>query len=146
MKWRRWRRQEGCLIREYDERDLAALQRMHAESGFTYAFPKLDDPLFISKLIVDDPDGRPAMASLARLTCETYLLVSRSNSRSSPAQRYAGLLALQHAGEGDLLRKGLEDAHAWLPPSIARRFGRRLESLGWVRDDAWTPYCRRLRE
>jgi hypothetical protein len=41
--------------------------------------------------------------------------------------------------------RGLDDAHAWLPPPIARRFGRRLESLGWIRDDAWTPYCRRLR-
>jgi hypothetical protein len=134
------------VIREYDERDLDALQRMHAQSGFSYAFPNLDDPLFISKLIVDDPDGQPAMASLARLTCETYLLVSRSNGQSNPAQRYAEMLELQRAGEADLLRKGLEDAHAWLPPSIARRFGRRLESLGWVRDDAWTPYCRRLRE
>jgi hypothetical protein len=119
---------------------------MHAESGFSYAFPKLDDPLFISKLIVEDSDGRLAMASFARLTCETYLLVNRSNGRSNPAHRYAELVELQRAGEADLLRKGLEDAHAWLPPQIARRFGRRLESLGWVRDDAWTPYCRRLRD
>ena len=59
-------------------------------------------------------------------------------------QRYVWLLALHEAGERDLLARGLDDAHAWLPPPIARRFGRRLESLGWVRDDAWTPYCRRL--
>jgi hypothetical protein len=32
-----------------------------------------------------------------------------------------------------------------LPPPIATRFGRRLESLGWIRDDTWTPYCFRLR-
>jgi len=35
----------------------------------------------------------------------------------------------------------LDDAHAWLPPQITRRFGRRLESLGW----RWTPYCKLLR-
>ncbi len=29
--------------------------------------------------------------------------------------------------------------------TIAKRFGRRLAALGWVRDDAWTPYCFRLR-
>jgi hypothetical protein len=26
-------------------------------------------------------------------------------------------------------------------PTIAERFGRRLQTLGWIRDDAWTPYC-----
>ena len=49
------------------------------------------------------------------------------------------------AGERDLVARGLDDAHAWLPPPIAKRFGRRLAALGWIRDDAWTPYCRRLR-
>ncbi len=60
-------------------------------------------------------------------------------------QRWTQLLALHRAGEQDLLARGLDDAHAWLPPQIARRFGRRLESLGWLRDDTWTPYCRRLK-
>ncbi|MGD0305798.1 MAG: hypothetical protein ABSC71_13305 [Candidatus Acidiferrales bacterium] len=86
------------------------------------------------------------MASLARLASESYLLIDRSDDGLSPRQRYENLLQLQRAGEADLLLKGLEDAHAWLPPSIARRFGRRLETLGWVRDDTWTPYCRRLRD
>ena len=27
---------------------------------------------------------------------------------------------------------------------VAARFGKRLERLGWRRDDAWTPYCKRL--
>jgi hypothetical protein len=134
------------MIREYDERDLAMLRRMHSDSGFGYAFPNLQDPLFISKLILTGAGGQPVMASFARLTCEAYLLVDRKSDRLSPRERYAGVVELQHAGEEDLLRKGLEDAHAWLPPSIARRFGRRLEALGWVRDDAWTPYCRRLRD
>ena len=59
--------------------------------------------------------------------------------------RYEWFLALHAAGERDLLARGLDDTHAWLPQPVARRFGRRLESLGWVRDTAWTPYCRRLK-
>jgi hypothetical protein len=152
------------LVREYTESDLGALRRMHAAQGFGYAFPDLSDPLFVSKLVVEDGGGRPAMASLARLTCEMYLLMDRQNETNggagnSPAgetqrsaarasqarERYANFLALHRAGEQDLLARGLEDAHAWLPPHVARRFGRRLASLGWVRDDAWTPYCRRLK-
>ena len=192
------------LIREYTPADLDALRRMHASQNFDYAFPNLDDPIFISKLILEDDSGRPVMAALARLTCEMYLLIDRTadaapnacHSERSPAlfssrgvcaardaveeslldvspedartareiprvarndnshggrragnarQRWMQLLALHRAGERDLLARGLDDAHAWLPPQIARRFGRRLESLGWLRDDSWTPYCRRLR-
>jgi hypothetical protein len=176
------------LIREYTPGDLDALRRMHARQGFDYAFPDLADPIFVSKLVVEDDDGRAVMASLARLTCEMYLLVDRDDdsslssrglpltegslfgagvldpdtqreiprcarndkpytrSRAGKARaRWAQLLALHAAGERDLIARGLDDAHAWLPLPIARRFGRRLESLGWVRDTAWAPYCRRLR-
>jgi hypothetical protein len=138
-------------IREYDDADLAALRRMHASQGFAYPFPDLRDPIFISKLVLEDNAGRPAMASLARLTCEIYLLVDRDAKRdgevadaTSPRERYAQLLALHDAGERDLIARGLNDAHAWLPPHIAKRFGRRLTALGWLRDDAWTPYCKRF--
>jgi len=131
------------LVREYREGDLDALLRMHARQGFDYAFPDMSDPIFLSKLVVEDESGRTVMASLARLTCEMYLLADPQ--AGSPRERYGRLLALHGAGERDLLARGLDDAHAWLPPPIAKRFGRRLAALGWIRDDAWTPYCRRLR-
>jgi hypothetical protein len=140
------------LVREYTPDDLDALRHIHARQGFDYAFPELADPIFISKLVVENAYGRVVMASLARLTCEMYLLVDREGEGDSGAdksgarERYLRLLALHRAGERDLLARGLDDAHAWLPPLIARRFGHRLESLGWIRDDSWTPYCRRLRE
>lgn len=150
-----------CMkIREYTDADFAALRRMHASQGFDYAFPDLRDPLFVSKLVLEDEHGRAVMASLARLTCEMYLLVDRgmasdgmrsssdgddnprSRGRCLARERYAQLLALHQAGERDLIARGLHDAHAWLPPPIAGRFGRRLAALGWLRDDAWTPYCK----
>jgi hypothetical protein len=129
-------------IREYTPADLEALRRIHARQGFDYAFPDLRDPIFISKLVVEDERGHAVMASLARLTCEMYLLADPD--AGTPRDRYVRLLALHRAGEQDLVGRGLDDAHAWLPPPIASRFGRRLEALGWLRDDAWTPYCRRF--
>lgn len=131
------------LVREYTNEDLDALRHMHTRQSFDYAFPNLTDPIFISKLVVEDDKGRPVMASLARVTCEMYLLVDPGAGK--PRDRFAHLLALHRAGERDLLARGLDDAHAWLPAPIAKRFGRRLEALGWIRDDAWTPYCRRLK-
>jgi hypothetical protein len=130
------------LIRGYTEADLDALRKMHARQGFDYEFPDLADPIFVSKLVVEDDAGRAVMASLARLTCEMYLLADPGAGK--PRERFARMLALHRAGERDLINRGLDDAHAWLPPPIAKKFGRRLEALGWVRDDGWTPYCRRL--
>jgi hypothetical protein len=136
-------------VREYKEADLELLMRMHARQGFDYAFPDLRDPIFVSKLVLEDDAGEVVMASLARLTCEMYLLMNRDTENAKaagkPEERYARLLALHAAGEQDLLARGLDDAHAWLPPPVAKRFGRRLTALGWIRDDAWTPYCFRLR-
>jgi hypothetical protein len=150
-------------IRQYTDADMAALQRIHASQGFDYAFPDLRDPIFVSKLVLEDDAGRPAMAALARLTCEMYLLVDRGGADEAQAgsssrmdestgsgaqrgarERYTQLLALHQAGERDLISRGLHDAHAWLPPPIAKRFGKRLAALGWMRDDAWTPYCKRF--
>ncbi len=130
------------LIREYSESDIDALRRMHAQQGFDYEFPNLADPIFASKLVVEDESGYIVMASLARLTCEMYLLADPEAAQ--PRDRFARLLALHEAGQRDLIARGLDDAHAWLPPPIAKRFGRRLQALGWIRDDAWIPYCRRL--
>ncbi len=131
------------LIRGYTPADLDALRRMHARQGFDYTFPDIDDPIFVSKLVVEDEAGRAVMASLARLTCEIYLLADPE--AGTPRERLSAIAALDRAGEKDLRSRGLDDAHAWLPPPVARRFGRRLEALGWIRDDAWTPHCRKFR-
>ena len=148
-------------VREYTDADLDALIAMHRAQGFDYAFPDINDPLFVSKLVVEVEDfgnaenenpreagegnrgGKIVMASLAHLTCEMYLLADPQAGR--PRERYDRLLTLHRAGAADLRARGLDDAHAWLPPPIAKRFGRRLQNLGWIRDDAWTPFCFPLR-
>ena len=81
-------------------------------------------------------------AALLRLTAEAYLLLDPREG--TPRERWQCLLALQVAAERDAWKRGLEDVHAWLPPPIAKKFGKRIARLGWVRDDAWTPFCKRL--
>jgi hypothetical protein len=128
-------------IREYTNADFSALRAMHERQGFGYEFPDLAEPAFFSKLVLEDSSGQPVMAALARLTCEIYLL---ADPGGTARERYVRLLALHRAAERDILARGLDDVHAWLPPRIAKPFGRRMERLGWVRDDAWPPYCKRL--
>ena len=83
-------------------------------------------------------------AALLRLTAEAYLLLDPR--AGTPRERWQWLLALHAAAERDAWQRGLEDVHAWLPPPIAKKFGKRIACLGWLRDDAWTPYCKRLKE
>jgi len=145
------------LIREYTESDLDALRAIHAAQGFDYALPDLNNPLFVTKLVLaknsergsqnaDCGDGDTPQQILAsvflRLTAEGYLLLDPR--AGTPRDRWQWLLALHAAAERDAWQRGLEDVHAWLPPPIAKKFGKRIARLGWLRDDAWTPYCKRL--
>ncbi len=129
------------LVREYRESDLAQLRAIHAAQGFEYALPDLNNPLFVTKLVVAENDAIVG-AALLRLTAEAYLLLDPR--AGTPRQRWQWLLALHVAADRDAWQRGLEDVHAWLPPPIATKFGKRLARLAWLRDDAWTPYCKKL--
>ena len=152
-------------IREYQETDLAALRAIHATQGFDYALPDLSNPLFVTKLVLTNQENTAPSASvngatsispvtshespvtvlgaaLLRLTAEAYLLLDPRVG--TPQQRWQYLLALHAAAERDAWQRGLEDVHAWLPPPIAAKFGKRLARMGWIRDDTWTPYCKKL--
>jgi hypothetical protein len=74
------------------------------------------------------------MAVLLRLTAEAYLL--HDASAGTPRQRWQNLLALHEAARQDAAARGLDDVQAFLPPRVARAFGRRLARLGW-RQDPW---------
>jgi hypothetical protein len=156
-------------IRPYCASDLAQLQSIHAAQSFSYQFPDLTNPLFLTKLVLIEASEREVVgqqerevaeqkkapreeaphgerilgAALLRLTAEAYLLLDPYTG--SPRQRWNSLLHLHAAAEREATQRGLEDVHAWLPPPIAAKFGNRLTQLGWQRDDAWTPYCKRLR-
>jgi hypothetical protein len=153
-------RRPMMMIREYMEGDLAALRAIHAAQGFAYPLPDLSNPLFVTKLILSEdsqpdsaasegssaqsalPQEKILGAALLRLTAEAYLLLDPR--AGTPGKRWQWLLQLHAATERDAWQRGLEDVHAWLPPPIAQKFGKRIRRLGWCRDDAWTPYCKRL--
>ena len=123
-------------VRAYTEGDLESLRAMHAAQEFGYPFPDLADPLFLVRCVVEE-DGRPRMAAFLRLTAEAYLLADPREG--SPPQRWRWLLALHEAVRQQAAARGLADVQAFLPPRVARAFGRRLAALGWRRDP-WTCY------
>jgi hypothetical protein len=78
--------------------------------------------------------SRIVMAAFLRLTAEAYLL--HDASAGTARQRWQNLLALHEAVRCDAAARGLDDVQAFLPPRVARSFGRRLARLGW-RPDPW---------
>ncbi len=140
------------LIREYTDADLGALRALHAAQRLPYAFPDLANPLFLTRFVAQSDDGRLIAAALLRLTAEAYFLLDprpedsgareqESSRRSGPRGRWRALLLLHEVARGDANRRGLDDVHAWLPPQVARAFGRRIERLGWTREP-WQSYSR----
>jgi hypothetical protein len=127
-------------VRAYTDADLDSLRGMHAAQGFGYPFPDIADPLFLVRTVVEE-DGRPRIAALLRLTAEAYLLADPREG--SPRQRWRWLLGLHEAMRHEAAARGLADVQAFLPPPVARAFGRRLASLGWRRDP-WTCFTRQL--
>ncbi|MGD0909488.1 MAG: hypothetical protein ABSA96_18050 [Candidatus Acidiferrales bacterium] len=85
--------------------------------------------------------SRVTMAILQRLTAETYLL--HDPGAGTPRQRWQRFLALHDAARLHAAARGLDDVQAFLPPRIARAFGRRLARLGWTRDP-WPCFSRRV--
>ena len=136
------------LVRPYTDTDFAALRAMHSAQHFGYPLPDPSDPLFLVRMLVEDDEGRaprsdrgPRMAALLRLTAETYLLADPHDG--TPRQRWQWLQALHEATRQAAAERGLADVQAFLPPQVARAFGRRLEKLGWRRDP-WPCYTRTL--
>jgi hypothetical protein len=141
-------------IREYTAADLESLRRLHSAQGMPYQFADLTNPLFLTKLVIErdspDADSREARdtpiadreivgAILLRLTSEAYFLLDPR--AGSPRDRWQALLTLHEAARSDAARRGLDDAHAWLPPQVANAFGRRLSRLGWFREP-WQSFSR----
>ncbi len=125
-------------VRAYTDADLDALRAMHAAQGFAYALPDLSDPLFLVRQVVEE-DGRPRMAALLRLTAEAYLLADPAMARRASAGNGLGRCTKPPCAGGGA--RGLADVQAFVPPRVARAFGRRLETLGWRRDP-WSCYTR----
>jgi hypothetical protein len=89
----------------------------------------------------ETPRSRITMAVLLRLTAETYLL--HDPAAGTPPLRWQRFLALHEAARHSAAARGLDDVQAFLPPRVARAFGRRLSRLGWTRDP-WACFSRKV--
>lgn len=124
-------------IRKLQDSDLPALRAMAEASGYPY--PDLSNPLIEAVHVVVDDQDQPIMACAAQRIVELYLFVSPEATH--PAAKLHALRLLHDSMAAGLRAKGYGEANAFLPPSLAAQFGRRLErTFGWVRN--WASWCR----
>jgi len=120
------------------------LEGLHRASGFDYRFPKdFDTPLFPVKRAVMNEANYPIAAAAIKVVGEAYLWMDHS---LGTAEDRMIALAMLNADIAARTREiGFDSVHSALPPAIADRFGKRLESLGWQPARPWPLYTFQLR-
>lgn len=128
------------MIRDYKPSDEMVLRALHAAQGHSYPFPDINS--FVGVLVATDENDVPVMAVAARKTVEIYML-GDPNWRT-PAWRMRMFSDLHNAMHAAIKALGFTDSHCWLPPSVEKAFGRRLErDFGWIKEK-WNSWCRYL--
>lgn len=115
--------------------DIPALRAMAEASGFPY--PDLSAARLEAVVVVVDEEDRPLMACAAERLVQLYLW---SGAFERPHAKVYALRLLHEAMAEELRRKGYTSAEAFLPPTLAKRFARRLEKMfGWAKNwESWT--------
>ena len=120
--------------------DYPALRKMYEAQGFGYDFPDLTGPMMECVHVVVDDQGQPLCAVAAERIAQIYFL---AGDFGPPHARLHAIRILHESVVADLKRKGYGEANAFLPPSIADRFGRWLtRRFGW--GDNWSSKCLKL--
>jgi hypothetical protein len=135
------------VIREYVKDDIDALRDIHAANGLPEAcLPILtvrtedgeekDDPLFITKAVLED-DGKPAVMAFLKITSESFVLVD--HRVGTPEERWEWLKKISEHLREEAWKRGLEQITCFVPPEIDKSFAKRLKDLGYIRSE-WQSY------
>ena len=124
-------------VRTLRETDLHAIRELGKSSGFPYEDPTAAN--IEAALVVCDENGQLLMACAAERIVQLYLW----STDFEPAAKLHAIRLLHREMAKALKEKGYTEANAFLPPSLALQFGRRLErTFSWCKN--WPSWCRRL--
>lgn len=123
-------------VRPLKSSDVPILQEMARKSGFPYPDFSSDQlgpartcPNVEAVVVVADDDDRPIMACAAKKLVELYLWCGEFER---PHAKVFALRMLHEEMAKILKAKGYSSAEAFLPPTLAQRFARRLgKTFGW---------------
>lgn len=118
--------------RAMQERDRAAVERIHAAVGYEFPLPAWDSSLIESAQVLTDDEDNVIMAGFAVRVPEVYLLCPQGGPMH-PAVKMEGVAMLHGAMRDELAPKGYSQAFSFIWPKCAA-FGRHLvKNFGWER-------------
>jgi len=124
--------------------DIPVVARIHERTGFDYRLPAIwANPRFPIKQ-VGVADGRPVIASVAKVQAEIYLWLDPD--WGTPQERWDALKELHAEVVAQAEEIGFDQIYCVLPPEIAESFGPRLKELGWCETRPWPHYTLELSE
>ena len=128
------------IVRYATPKDLPRLFELHEKSGVPGPFPDLEKEFFPVPVIVDE--NNTVVAAVASMpAAEIYFFLDRE--WETPGMRLEALRRIHEVVRQDLHSRGIVEVHAFIPPKIAKHFGRRLVKLfGWIKCD-WPYFSRR---
>lgn len=124
--------------RPMEERDIPAIEAIHANAGYKFPLPDLRGPTIeCCDVVVDDFDT-PIMAAAAKRGLELYLFCASGGS-IHPQVKMECIRLLHESLRDTIIAKGYSEGYACVPPEIDRSWGRKLRKMfGW--DRAWSSY------
>lgn len=129
-------------IRDYSPEDKSQIEALFQKQGFEYELPDFNERQFVVNKVVED-NGRVIMAICARQTVELYMISDKE--WETPRWRFEALRKIHEAMREALDSLGFRDAHCWLPPQIAKTFGKRLMRTFQWKQPLWTDFTRETR-
>lgn len=133
MKIRAWEPKDDEQLREIVRR----MGQVQTGDEGRYIYPDPRHRLHFGTGVVEDDDGKIIASLTGRRTCEAAVVIDPT--RCSPRIRWEALKALYRAGAEYAWREGFDEAHAPVPPWLAR-YGRRLSVELGFQLDGRTPY------
>jgi hypothetical protein len=125
-------------VRKAEPKDYPAIRELAKTSNFP--FPDVESPTIEGCDVVVDEDGKIIMAVVAERICQILLVAGEFEH---PAAKLAAIRMVQEQDGHVLKELRYNHIEAFVEPSLAKRFGRRLEkSLGWSKN--WPSWSLKL--
>lgn len=122
-------------FRDYRPEDEEEIKELWKKQGFDYDFPDLSKMIELMVIVVD---GKIRLAVGARPTVEMYGWMD--NEWETPGIREDLVNKLYGPMKQALYDRGIQDGHSFLPPRIAKAFGRRMKKkFHWIKS-TWDCY------
>lgn len=120
-------------VRLFESADMPTLDALCTSQPFYHRLPDVNHHSFISRFAAPNGTNEPAAFGFLRVIGEGYMVLDRN--WGTPLERWIALQTVHNAMIADGVSKGIRRCVTWVPHEIEKPYGRRLESLGWERQD-----------